>query len=91
MKAMKVLRSRMLEAEIERHNKAISDKRKLMVGSGDRSDKIRTYNYPQNRVTDHRIGLTLYNLAQVMEGDIEELLEKLKIADRSQLLSEEKV
>ena len=91
MKAMKVLRSRLLEAEIERHNKAISDKRKLMVGSGDRSDKIRTYNYPQNRVTDHRIGLTLYNLAQVMEGDIEELLEKLKIADRSQLLSEEKV
>jgi len=91
LKAMKVLRSRLLEAEIEKHNKEISDKRKLMVGSGDRSDKIRTYNYPQNRVTDHRIGLTLYNLAQVMEGDIEELLEKLKIADRSELLSEEKV
>ncbi len=91
LKAMKVLRSRLLEAEIEKHNKEISDKRKLMVGSGDRSDKIRTYNYPQNRVTDHRIGLTLYNLAQVMEGDIEELLEKLKIADRSQLLTEEKV
>lgn len=91
MKAMKVLRSRLLEAEIEKQNKLVSDKRKLMVGSGDRSDKIRTYNYPQNRVTDHRIGLTLYNLAQVMEGDIEELLEKLKIADRSQLLSEEKV
>lgn len=90
MKAMKVLRSRLLEAEIEKQNKLVSDKRKLMVGSGDRSDKIRTYNYPQNRVTDHRIGLTLYNLAQVMEGDIEELLEKLKIADRSQLLSEEK-
>jgi peptide chain release factor 1 len=91
MKAMKVLRSRLLEAEIERHNKEISDKRKIMVGSGDRSDKIRTYNYPQNRVTDHRIGLTLYNLSQVMEGDIGELLEKLKIADRSQLLSEEKI
>ena len=90
-KAMKVLRSRLLEAEIERHNQAISQKRKLMVGSGDRSDKIRTYNYPQNRLTDHRIGLTMYNLSQVMEGDLAELFEKLKIADRSEKLSEEQV
>ena len=60
-----------------------------MVGSGDRSDKIRTYNFPQNRLTDHRIGLTMYNLAQVMEGDLEELFEKLKIADRAEKLSEE--
>lgn len=88
-KAMKMLRSRLLEAEIERHNKEISTKRKLMVGSGDRSDKIRTYNYPQNRITDHRIGLTLYNLSLVVEGDLDELFEKLKIADRAEKLSEE--
>ncbi len=88
-KAMKVLRSRILEAEIEKQNQLVSQKRKLMVGSGDRSDKIRTYNFPQNRLTDHRIGLTMYNLAQVMEGDLEELFEKLKIADRAEKLSEE--
>lgn len=88
-KAMKVLRSRLLEAEIEKQNQLVSQKRKLMVGSGDRSDKIRTYNFPQNRLTDHRIGLTMYNLAQVMEGDLDELFEKLKIADRAEKLSEE--
>lgn len=88
-KAMKILRSRLLEAEIERHNREISNKRKLMVGSGDRSDKIRTYNFPQNRITDHRIGLTLYNLSQVIEGDLDELIEKLKIADRAEKLAEE--
>lgn len=89
MKAMKILRSRLLEAKIEKHEQAISDKRKLMVGSGDRSDKIRTYNFSQNRVTDHRIGLTLYNLSQIIEGDLDELIEKLKIADRAEKLSEE--
>jgi peptide chain release factor 1 len=88
-KAMKILRSRLLEAEIEKHEKEISTKRKLMVGSGDRSDKIRTYNFPQNRVTDHRIGLTLYNLSQIIEGDLDELIEKLKIADRAEKLAEE--
>ncbi len=87
-RAMKMLRSRLLEAEIERHNAEIAGKRKLMVGSGDRSDKIRTYNFPQNRVTDHRIGLTLYNLSQVIDGDLDELIEKLKIADRAEKLSE---
>lgn len=88
-KAMKVLRSRLLEAEIEKQNQLVSQKRKLMVGSGDRSDKIRTYNFPQNRLTDHRIGLTMYNLSQIMEGDLSELFEKLKIADRAEKLSEE--
>ncbi|MGA2667369.1 MAG: peptide chain release factor 1 [Ignavibacteria bacterium] len=87
-KAMKILRSRLLEAEIEKQDKEVSDKRKLMVRSGDRSDKIRTYNFPQNRVTDHRIGLTLYNLSQIIDGDIDELIEKLKIADRAEKLSE---
>ncbi len=88
-KAMKVLRSRLLEAEIEKQNQLVSQKRKLMVGSGDRSDKIRTYNFPQNRLTDHRIGLTMYNLSLIMEGDLDELFEKLKIADRAEKLSEE--
>lgn len=87
-KAMKILRSRLLEAEIEKQEKDISDKRKLMVRSGDRSDKIRTYNFPQNRVTDHRIGLTLYNLSQIIDGNLDELIEKLKIADRAEKLSE---
>jgi peptide chain release factor 1 len=87
-KAMKILRSRLLEAEIEKQDKEVSDKRKLMVRSGDRSDKIRTYNFPQNRVTDHRIGLTLYNLSQIIDGDLDELIEKLKIADRAEKLAE---
>jgi peptide chain release factor 1 len=86
-KALKILRSRMLEVEIEKHEKEISDKRKSIVRSGDRSDKIRTYNFPQNRVTDHRIGLTLYNLSQIINGDLDELIEKLKIADRADKLS----
>jgi peptide chain release factor 1 len=85
-KAMKILRSRLLEAEIEKQDKEVSDKRKLMVRSGDRSDKIRTYNFPQNRVTDHRIGLTLYNLSQIIDGDLDGLIEKLKIADRAEKL-----
>lgn len=88
-KAMKILRSRLLDAEIEKHDKELSDKRKAMVRSGDRSDKIRTYNFPQNRVTDHRIGLTLYNLSQIIDGDLDELIEKLKIADRAEKLASE--
>jgi peptide chain release factor 1 len=85
-KAMKVLRARLYDAKLKEHNEEISAVRKLMVKSGDRSDKIRTYNFPQNRVTDHRIGLTLYNLAKIMEGDISELIEYLKIADRTEKL-----
>ncbi len=85
-KAMKVLRARLYDAKLKEHNAEISAQRKNMVGSGDRSDKIRTYNYPQNRVTDHRIGLTLYNLSNIMEGDLDELLEQLKIADRAEKL-----
>ncbi len=85
-KAMKVLRARLYDAKIKEQNEEISAKRKSMVGSGDRSDKIRTYNYPQNRVTDHRIGLTLYNLSNIMEGDLHELIEQLKLADRTEKL-----
>jgi peptide chain release factor 1 len=64
----------------------LSAQRRNMVKSGDRSDKIRTYNFPQNRVTDHRIGLTLYNLANIMNGDLSELIEQLKLADRTEKL-----
>lgn len=85
---MKVLRSRLYELELEKREKETSSQRKQMVKTGDRSDKIRTYNFPQNRLTDHRIGLTLYNLAEVMEGDISEIIEKLKLADRAEKLSE---
>ncbi len=85
-KAMKVLRARLYDLKMKEQTDNISAQRKNMVGSGDRSDKIRTYNYPQNRVTDHRIGLTLYNLSNIMEGKIDELIEHLKIADRTDKL-----
>jgi peptide chain release factor 1 len=87
-KALKVLRSRLYELELETRDKEVSLQRKLMVKSGDRSDKIRTYNFPQNRLTDHRIGLTLYNLSEVMEGDIADIIDKLKTADRASKLAE---
>lgn len=85
-KALKVLKARLYDLELKKHNAEISAQRKSMVGSGDRSDKIRTYNYPQNRITDHRIGLTLYNLSNIMEGHPEEIIEQLKIADRTEKL-----
>ena len=88
-KAMKVLKARLYDLELKKHNEKISSQRKLMVGSGDRSDKIRTYNFPQNRITDHRIGLTIYNLSGVMEGDLDELIEQLKIADKAEKLQAE--
>ena len=76
-KAMKVLRSRLYEAQIEAVAKDRADQRRSQVGTGERSEKIRTYNYPQNRITDHRAGFTLHKLDQVMEGAFEELLEGL--------------
>lgn len=85
-KAMKVLASRLYDMKIRAHNDEIAAQRKSMVKSGDRSDKIRTYNFPQNRVTDHRIGLTLYNLSNIIEGDLGELIEALKLADRTEKL-----
>ncbi len=88
LKAMKVLRSRLYEYELEKRDKELTSQRKNMVKSGDRSDKIRTYNFPQNRLTDHRIGLTLYNLSDVMEGDLDEIIDKLKTADRAERLAE---
>ncbi|MBD2751915.1 peptide chain release factor 1 [Spirosoma validum] len=87
-KALTVLRSRLYEIELQKHNDAIASQRKTMVGSGDRSDKIRTYNYPQSRVTDHRIGLTVYNLPAVMDGDIGDFIEQLRIAENAERLKE---
>jgi peptide chain release factor 1 len=87
-KAMKVLRSRLYEVELERQEKERASERKSQVGSGDRSEKIRTYNYPQNRVTDHRMGFTLHNLEQVLEGDLDDIIEALITHDRSQRLKE---
>jgi peptide chain release factor 1 len=83
-RAMSVLRSRLLEREEERRAAVESAVRRSMVGSGDRSERIRTYNFPQNRLTDHRINLTLYRLDSVMEGDVGEVLEALKITDREE-------
>ena len=85
-KALKVLKARLYDLELKKQNDEISAQRKSMVRSGDRSDKIRTYNFPQNRITDHRIGLTLYNLSNVMEGHMEEIIEQLKIADKTEKL-----
>lgn len=83
-KALKVLRSRIYEIELAKHNEAVGAQRRSMVGSGDRSDKIRTYNYPQSRVTDHRINKTVYNLPDVMEGNIEEFIQALRFAENAE-------
>ena len=87
-KALKVLRSRIYEIELQKRLEELSGKRKSMVVTGDRSAKIRTYNYPQGRVTDHRIGLTQYNLSNVMDGDIEKFIEELKLAENAERLKE---
>jgi peptide chain release factor 1 len=88
-KAMKVLRTRLYELEYNKYLEEISSKRKTMVSTGDRSAKIRTYNWPQGRVTDHRINLTMYNLQQVIDGDLSEVIEKLQIAENAERLKEE--
>jgi peptide chain release factor 1 len=90
-KAMKVLRTRLFEVEYSKYLEEISSKRKTMVSTGDRSAKIRTYNWPQGRVTDHRINLTLYNLNAIIDGDLDELIEKLQIAENAERLKTELV
>jgi peptide chain release factor 1 len=87
-KALQVLRSRIYEMELQKHLEVISKKRKTMVSTGDRSAKVRTYNYPQGRVTEHRISLTMYNLPGVMNGDIQEILEALQFAENAEKLKE---
>jgi peptide chain release factor 1 len=86
-KAMSVLRSRLLDLEIQKQRAADSATRRSMVGSGDRSDKVRTYNFPQDRVTDHRIGKTVHNLPGVMAGDLDELIDALIMADQADRLA----
>jgi peptide chain release factor 1 len=88
-RAMKMLRAKLYEVKINEQNASVAATRKSMIKSGDRSDKIRTYNFPQNRITDHRIGLTLYNLAGVIDGDLDEMIEKLRVADRAEKLQAE--
>jgi peptide chain release factor 1 len=88
-KAMKMLRTKLYEIELEKHNAAIAAKRKTLVSTGDRSAKIRTYNYPQSRVTDHRIGLTLYDLPNIMNGDIESIINALMVAENAERLKAE--
>lgn len=87
-KALKVLRSRLYEAKLQEHMNNIAAKRKTMVSTGDRSAKIRTYNFPQGRVTDHRIGLTLYNLPGVLDGEIQEVIDALQFAENAEKLKE---
>ncbi len=88
-KAMKVLRSRLLERKTAERNAAIAGDRKAQVGTGDRSERIRTYNYPQGRVSDHRIGLTLYKLEQVLNGDLDEIIDALTTYYRTEALREQ--
>jgi len=85
-RAMKVLASRLYEAEREKQNAAVAAERRSQVGTGDRSERIRTYNFPQGRVTDHRIGLTLYKIEQIMNGDIDEIVDALVTADQAEKL-----
>ncbi len=88
-KAMKVLRSRIYDAMVQEQNAKRSAERKGQVGTGDRSERIRTYNFPQGRLTDHRIGLTLYRLESIMEGDIEEVIDGLRTHNQAQALKNE--
>lgn len=87
-KALQVLRSRVYEMELQKHLEETSKKRKTMVSTGDRSAKVRTYNYPQGRLTEHRIGLTIYNLPGVMNGDLQEIMEALQFAENAEKLKE---
>lgn len=85
-RAMKMLRAKLYEMKTQEQAASVTAARRSMIKSGDRSDKIRTYNFPQNRVTDHRIGLTLYNLSAIIDGELDELIEQLRLADRAEKL-----
>jgi peptide chain release factor 1 len=88
-KGMRVLRSRLYEIEMEKQQQALAKERKAMVGSGDRSEKIRTYNFPQNRLTDHRIGFTIHQLESVMDGKLQPLIEALVTHYQAEKLKQE--
>ena len=83
---MKILRSRIFEMELRKAQDEIAADRRSQVGTGDRSERIRTYNFPQGRVTDHRIGLTLYKIDSIMDGDLDELIDALVTADQAEKL-----
>ena len=87
-KALKVLKSRLLKEKQDKQASEIAENRKMQVGTGDRSERIRTYNYPQGRVTDHRIGLTLYKLEEILNGNLDEVIDALVAADRAEKLKE---
>jgi len=91
IKAMSVLRTRLLDIERQKQDREITESRRSQVGKGDRSEKIRTYNYPQDRVSDHRISLTLHNLDKIMDGDIDELIDALITAEQAKQLEEQAV
>jgi peptide chain release factor 1 len=86
--AMQMLRAKLYEIELNKHLESVSKRRKTMVTTGDRSEKIRTYNYPQNRITDHRINLTVYNLTDFMSGDIQPMIDALQLAENAERLKE---
>jgi peptide chain release factor 1 len=83
-----MLRTNLYEIELQKHNEGIASRRKTMVSSGDRSAKIRTYNYPQSRVTDHRINYTKYNLTDVMSGEIQDFIDQLQVAENAEKLKD---
>ncbi|MDD5045406.1 MAG: peptide chain release factor-like protein, partial [Candidatus Omnitrophica bacterium] len=91
IKAMSVLRTRLLDAERRRQEEAISSQRRSQVGTGERSEKIRTYNYPQDRISDHRIDLSVHNLPRVMDGDLDGLIQALTTAEHEKQLEEQQV
>jgi peptide chain release factor 1 len=86
IRAMGVLRARLYEMEIEKQQRAITESRRAQVGSGERSEKIRTYNFPQDRLTDHRIGLSVHNLPKILDGDLDAIIEALVSADQTEKL-----
>ena len=88
-RALKILRSRLADIEREKQEAAVASERKSQVGTGDRSERIRTYNFPQGRVTDHRIGLTLYKLEQLLNGDLDEIIDALITNDQAEKLKGE--
>ncbi len=86
---MKMLRSKLYEAELEKQSKEQAASRKSQVGSGDRSEKIRTYNFPQGRITDHRINLSIYRIDEFLNGDLDDMIDALNAADMAAKLSDE--
>ena len=87
--AMRVLKSRLYELQREQQDSQYSENRRMQIGTGDRSERIRTYNFPQGRVTDHRIGLTLYKIDDIMQGDLDELIGALTLADQEARMAKE--